>query len=117
MEQQFDYRFYAHFSIGGGLGLNLYPAALAFPLFVHGKYHFHIAGIKAYLHQSLGIHLKLSPLFFAANRYLGSLGADLTLGEKLILSPELGDSLIWDKYGGGALSALLGIGVKYQLGK
>ena len=86
-------------------------------MFVHGKYHFKIKSIDAYLHQSYGRNIKTFDFSFRSNRYLGSVGTEFKLGEQLRLSTELGYSFIWDKYGGASITTFVGVGLKYKIGK
>ena len=113
IEQHLAYRIHPKFSVGGGFGINSYPFLLAFPIFVEGQYHFKIKSRASYIYQSLGRNIKITDVFFKSNRYVGSLGTKLKLSKKLSLAPELGYSLIWDKYGGGDLSLFVGIGIGY----
>ena len=52
LEQYLDYQLTEKYSLGMGLGINLYPAQLASPLSVIAKYHFKLKALSAYFQQS-----------------------------------------------------------------
>ncbi len=114
VEQNFSRRLNEHFSVGAGLGINVYPALLAFPVQVNGKYHFKIKSLPFSIMQSYGRNIKLSDVFFKSNRYLGEVRANFSVG-KVNLVPRVGYNLLWDRYGGRNLGFLIGIGVEYRL--
>lgn len=114
LEQHVSYPINTRFSFGGGLGINAYPFLLGLPIFIDGMYHFKpIKKVAPYFYQSFGRNIKVGSVFFKSNRLLGSFGANIKVSKKVILVPELGYSMLWDKYGGGAFSFIIGIGIKY----
>ena len=113
VEQQIEYRVHEKWAIGGGIGINSYPFFLAMPIFIDGKYCFKIKNIDSYVYQSIGAHIKVASVFFKSNRVVGSWGLDLKFSKKLTLCPEIGYNLLFDRYGSGALSYFVGVGIKY----
>ena len=113
LEQQIEYRFHENWAFGGGIGINSYPFYLAMPIFIDGKYCFKIKNVNSYYYQSLGAHIKVASVFFKSNRVVGSWGVDLKLSKKLRLCPEIGYNLLFDRYGSGALSYFIGMGLKF----
>jgi hypothetical protein len=116
LEQDFNNRLSERFSVGAGFGISLYPSLLAFPVSVNGKYHFRIKSIPFSIIQSYARHIKLSDVFFASNRYIGELRANLPL-KKVTINPRLGYNFLWDKYGGKNLSFIVGVGIEYNLSR
>ena len=113
LEQHVGYRFHEKWTFGGGIGINSYPFLLAMPIFIDGTYCFKIKNIDSYYYQSIGTQLKAAHFFFKSNRAVGNWGMDLKLSNKIILCPEIGYNLLFDRYGSGALSYFIGIGLKY----
>lgn len=114
LEQYLDYQLTEKYSLGMGLGINLYPAQLASPLSVNAKYHFKLKALSAYFQQSYGYNIKLGKVFFKSSRYLGSLGLAFKSNEKISWTSDLGYAFIWDKYSGASLTLHLGIGLKFS---
>jgi len=115
LEQNVNFVLSSRFYLGLQMGVNLYPSLLAFPVSLQGKYYLSPSALKMYINQSVGRNIKLGKSSFPSNRYVGSLGLDLGLGNSSRLSPHLGYSFIWDKFGGGALSFFVGLGWEIQL--
>lgn len=116
LEQSFDYRLNKQFSAGLGIGINLYPALLGAPISVNAKYHFTIKSVPFSFNQSLGRNIRWSDSFFASNRNMGEIRANIPLNN-ITFNPRLGYNFLWEKYGGGNLSFFLGIGIEYKLKK
>jgi hypothetical protein len=114
LEQNINYRFNKRFSAGVGLGIDLYPALLAFPLFIDVKYHFKIMSLPFNLTQSLGRNIKLTDTFFTSYRYMGDLSLTIKL-KKMNINPRIGYNFLWEKYGGKNLGFFAGIGIEYKL--
>lgn len=117
LEQSFNYWLNQRFSFGAGFGINLYPAALAFPVFVNGNYHFTVGRHFLTWSNTLGANLRLGELSFSSFRYLGTVSAPVYSRKSVKIVPEVGYSLLLDRSGGGAITFLAGIGIQYRFGK
>lgn len=113
LEQGINYQINDLFSIGTGLGINIYPALFALPIQIQGNYRFNIKNQPFALSQAVGRNIKLSDNFFRSNRYLGELKIILPVKKTVHLAPRLGYNLLWDKYNGRSLSYFIGIGLIY----
>lgn len=113
LEHQVNYHFKEYYSLGLGVGMNLYPAALAFPLYLEGQRLINIGGRQFYFTQSYGVNLKLGDLSFFSHRYNGNFNAMFFFERKVKLIAGLGYLYLWDNYGGKNVSFLLNIGVQY----
>jgi len=114
IEQDFDYRFNDRVSLGLGLGFNLYPALLAFPVALNGKYYFKINKRSFLFKQSIGRNIRLADIFFSSNRYLGSFAMQIPLKQSALF-PEVGYNFLWDRFGGKNVGFFLGISWKYTI--
>lgn len=115
LEQEFNYRLGERFSVGLGTGIDLYPGALAFPVFLSGTYAFPVGQQQASVQTSLGANLRIAELFFFSYRNVSSLGWVLGRERKVQWVPRLGYVMNLDRYWGGSLSALFGLDIRYGL--
>lgn len=114
LDQSFEYRFHRKYSAGLGFGINLYPAAIATPFFINGRYHFSIRKINCSIEQSIGKNIKIQEYGFNSNRYFGAIGVDFNLRKYLSLNTQVGYLYLWDKYGGEELSLVATLGLTYK---
>lgn len=115
LEQEVGYRFNDHGSVGIGAGIDLYPGALALPVYVAAAYSLDLLQKRTLWQTSVGVNLPLGDPFFFSYRNVSSVGIPLLNGNRMQLVPKLGYILNMDRYVGGSLSALLGIDLRYRL--
>lgn len=117
LEQTFAYRFHPRFTVGVGVGINLYPALLGVPIKVEGTYSFGNPDKKVggFAYQSVGRNVKLFRESFNSQRYDGGLGLTIELTDQVDLVPQVGYLMLLDKYRGGFLSANFGVRLTYGL--
>lgn len=113
-EPEIYYRVLEKIDIGFGAGINLYPATLAYPIFLRGKYHFNIASFNAYISQSYGVNLRLGNLSFFSHRYTGGFGNYWLDKEKWSLLTGVKYLLLLDHYGGRNIGFLANIGIRLK---
>lgn len=113
LEQDLDYVINPSFKLGIHAGFNLYPAAAALPLGLHARYVMQAKKTSCIITQGYSRHLKLTPVFFSANRYYGTLGICFNKQKRLQIIPELGYLYLWEQYGGKAISFTAGIRLTY----
>lgn len=113
LEQQLDFIFQEKYSLGLGTGFNIYPAALAFPVFVEGKRILNINQKRFHVTQSYGVNLKLGDIFFYSNRYMGNFNIVLSENQRVDLVTGLGYVYLWDSHGGKNVSFLFNIYITY----
>lgn len=113
LEHQMNYKISDHWRLGVGAGINLYPSALAYPLYLDGQYHFSLGKLPAHFSQSYGVNLKLGELSFFSHRYVGNFNLLLFPKKKIQLMTGLGYLYVWDNHGGKNVSFLLNIGIQY----
>ena len=112
LEYQANYRVLKKINIGLGAGVNLYPAALAYPLYVEAQYRFSIGDLPAYTSQSYGVNLKLGERSFFSHRNVGNLNVILFQDKNVQLISGLGYLFLWDNYGGKNISFLFNVGIE-----
>lgn len=113
LEHQLNYKVHEKWNLGVGAGVNLYPAALAYPIYMEGQYRFSCRGLPSYLSQSYGVNLSLGEYSFFSHRYIGNFNVLLLQQKKIQLITGLGYLYIWDHWGGKNISFLLNAGVEF----
>lgn len=113
-EQSFNYRLNQRFSIGAGVGINVYPGALGLPVGINGRYHYRIGKVNCTLVQSYHRNLNVGELFFSSYRYMGELIGHFKIKD-FTLNPKIGYNFLYDKYDGRNLGFLMGISAIYPL--
>jgi hypothetical protein len=114
LEQSLDYQFDNGIEIGGSFGINAYPALLALPIGAQVRIPLFPNSLRNWvLSQSIHKNLPVGDIFYNGNRYRGGFSMTVYEKDKIHISPELGYSFVWDRYGGMALSFLGGIRVSY----
>lgn len=107
------YQFHPRLSLGIGTGLDIYPAALGFPVYLNGAYQFRVGPGQGVAQTSMGMNLRLSDVFFRSMRHSSSLGYAFSIGKRKVLLPKLGYLLNLDGYAGGSLSLVFGLDLVY----
>ncbi|MEX1002379.1 MAG: hypothetical protein WDZ35_09725 [Crocinitomicaceae bacterium] len=115
LEQTIEYVIHPKFRTGIGLGVNIYPGKLTFPVFATAKYIQQLKRFGFYFIQSYGINTGFGDIGFFSHRNYGAFGVNIRLKENLTLDPEIGYLLNWDKHGPGSLSLTTGLGLYYSL--
>jgi hypothetical protein len=113
IEHQFNYEVVNRFKLGVGIGVSLYPGALAYPVHIQGQYHFLIGKRKSYLSQDYGINLRLGANSFFSQRYTGGYHLIFNSHKKIEWITGLGYLYIWDNYGGKNISFLINVGILF----
>lgn len=113
LEQELNYYVSNELSLGIQTGINLYPGLLGFPVSITAHKENYTTARTLIFTQSIGRNFGIGELFFSNYRYWGSMGIVLNEAKKMRFIPELGYSLLWDRYGGGALSFFAGVRLSY----
>lgn len=113
LEELAVYDLSSRWEIIAGLGISAYPGALGLPLFAGIRYYPLIDATGFYADASHGYHLRVSEIFFASHRNQVMIGYQFQR-DKFDWAVGTGANLLWDRYGGGALSFVIDLSIRFH---
>lgn len=114
IEQLFNYHLNQKWVIGMGLGFTVYPAAFTLPISAHVQKYFKLKEKISFVQVGVGQNLRVGENTFSSFRQTTSFGMLLSM-KKFNFVPELGYSLLLDKWGGVNLSFTAAFGLQYKI--
>ena len=112
IEQNINYHVVPKFSVGIETGFNLYPGAYTIPIGVISNYFFKSYNKGGYISESIGQNIYVGKYSFRSARNIGVIGIAKKY-KRIGVGIESGYSMLWDKFGGGALSLILRFNIQF----